>query len=121
MKQSPIGLDGSHHPMVNNHPPGPQPGGPPPSGVDQMPPGALPPHMMGPGGPLPPQQQPHQRGGGQFIPPESPFMQQHSQIFVFSTDLANQAAAAVCQGQCKSIIDFHLDQPGIKDMLQVSL
>jgi hypothetical protein len=104
------GLDGQQqHPMVNSHPPPP---GPAPA--DQPPPG----HMMGSGpGPGP---QPPQRGGGQFIPPESPFMQQHSQIFVFSTDLANQAAAAVCQGMCKSIIDFHLDQPGIKDMLQVT-
>ena len=93
-------LDG-HHPMVNNHQPpimGPSP-------QDQQPP---PGHMMGPQRPM--------------LPPESsPFMQQHSQIFVFSTDLANQAAAAVCQGQCKTIIDFHLEQPGIKEMLQVRL
>ncbi len=47
------------------------------------------------------------------------FMQQQSQIFVFSTALANKASDAVQRGQCKTIIDYHLEQPGTKTFLQV--
>ena len=49
------------------------------------------------------------------------FMQQQSQIFVFSTELANKAAESVLSGQYKSIISFHCDQPGTKQMLQVRI
>lgn len=50
--------------------------------------------------------------GGHFVP-------QQSQIFVFSTNLANDAADAVQSGRCRSIVDFHLDQPATKQFLQV--
>ncbi|XP_064600516.1 trithorax group protein osa-like isoform X2 [Liolophura sinensis] len=49
---------------------------------------------------------------------DAPFMQQQNQIFVFSTGLANQAAECVMQGQYKSILAFHMDQPGTKKILQ---
>lgn len=49
----------------------------------------------------------------------SHFMQQQSQIFVFSTEWANKASEAVLNGQYKSIISYHMDQPGTKNMLQV--
>ena len=48
-------------------------------------------------------------------------MQQQSQIFVFSTSLANKAADAVHHGQCKTIIDYHMEQPGTKQFLQVGV
>ena len=48
-------------------------------------------------------------------------MQQQSQIFVFSTDLANKAAECVLRGQVKSVIEYHIDQPSTKKFLQVIL
>jgi|SRR6218665_195918 len=50
---------------------------------------------------------------------DSHFVPQQSQIFVFSTSLANEAAEAVQSGRCRSIVDFHLDQPATKQFLQV--
>jgi len=48
------------------------------------------------------------------------FMPQQSQVFVFSTSMANQAAEAVERGLCRTIIDFHIDQPRTRQFLQVS-
>lgn len=52
-------------------------------------------------------------GGG-----EAQYMQQQSQIFVFSTMLANKGADAVLQGQFPSIIAYHCAQPGTKKFLE---
>ncbi|XP_055997435.1 B-cell CLL/lymphoma 9 protein-like isoform X2 [Ostrea edulis] len=49
---------------------------------------------------------------------ESQFMQQQSQIFVFSTQMANDAAETVMAGQYKNILSFHMDQPSTKKFLQ---
>ncbi|GAB6030728.1 hypothetical protein CHUAL_007579 [Chamberlinius hualienensis] len=49
---------------------------------------------------------------------EAQYMQQQSQIFVFSTQLANKAAEAVMQGQFPSIIACHCAQPGTKSILE---
>lgn len=46
-------------------------------------------------------------------------MQQQSQIFVFSTALANKAAEAVLRGEYSSIIAYHCAQPGTKKYLEV--
>ena len=98
-------------PPNNGLPPGPH------TMLDNMQP--LPP---GPAGPMPPQQQ------QQALPPppgtlaamEAGFMQQQqSQIFVFSTALANEGAKACQAGMYKSILDFHMDQPRTKQLLQV--
>ena len=51
---------------------------------------------------------------------EAQYMQQQSQIFVFSTTLANKSAEAVLQGQFPSIIAYHCSQPGTKKYLEVS-
>ena len=48
------------------------------------------------------------------------FMPQQSQVFVFSTSMANQAAEAVERGLCRTIIDFHIEQPRTRHFLQVS-
>lgn len=48
-------------------------------------------------------------------------MQQQSQIFVFSTTLANKGADAVLQGQYPSIIAYHCAQPGTKKYLEVGI
>lgn len=48
-------------------------------------------------------------------------MQQQSQIFVFSTTLANKGAECVLSGQFPSIIAYHCAQPGTKKILEVSL
>ncbi|XP_062614271.1 protein pygopus-like isoform X2 [Saccostrea cucullata] len=45
-------------------------------------------------------------------------MQQQSQIFVFSTQMANDAAETVMAGQYKNILSFHMDQPNTKKFLQ---
>ena len=50
---------------------------------------------------------------------DAQYMQQQSQIFVFSTQLANEAAEAVIHGQCPSIIAYHCGQPGTKKFLEV--
>jgi hypothetical protein len=52
---------------------------------------------------------------------EAQYMQQQSQIFVFSTSLANKSAEAVLQGQFPSIIAYHCAQPGTKKYLEVCL
>ncbi|XP_066586402.1 protein BCL9 homolog isoform X2 [Prorops nasuta] len=49
---------------------------------------------------------------------EAQYMQQQSQIFVFSTTLANKGADAVLQGQYTSIIAYHCAQPGTKKYLE---
>lgn len=46
-------------------------------------------------------------------------MQQQSQIFVFSTVLANKGAEAVRSGQFPTIIAYHCAQPETKKFLQV--
>jgi len=51
--------------------------------------------------------------------PMGAFMPQQSQVFVFSTTMANQAAEAVERGLCRTIIDFHVEQPRTRQFLQV--
>lgn len=50
---------------------------------------------------------------------EAQYMQQQSQIYVFSTILANKGADAVMRGDYPSIIDFHRAQPNTKKYLEV--
>ena len=52
---------------------------------------------------------------------DAQYMQQQSQIFVFTTHLANKAAEAVMQGSFNTIIAFHCAQPGTKKLLEVSI
>ena len=47
------------------------------------------------------------------------YLQQSSQIFVFSTQWANKAAEAVMQGNFNSIISWHEHQPETKKHLEV--
>lgn len=49
---------------------------------------------------------------------EVQYMQQQSQIFVFSTLLANTGADEVMQGRYPSIIAYHCAQPGTKKYLE---
>lgn len=49
---------------------------------------------------------------------EVQYMQQQSQIFVFSTMLANSGADEVLQGRYPSIIAYHCAQPGTKKYLE---
>ncbi|CAG7825261.1 unnamed protein product [Allacma fusca] len=85
--------------------------------------GSMPPHPHGPGDYGPPMMGNYGPSG----PPqtkqqpstlEAQYMQQQSQIFVFSTKLANKAADAVFQGQCPSIIGFHMSQPATRKFLE---
>lgn len=65
-----------------------------------------------PGSNMPPQ-------GMMKPPPMDPqYMQHQSQIFVFNTGMANQAAEAVDRGQFDSIVDFHLANPHTKSFLE---
>jgi len=50
---------------------------------------------------------------------ETQYMQQSSQVFVFSTALANKAAETVLRGEYDSIIAYHCAQPGTKKYLEV--
>lgn len=50
---------------------------------------------------------------------DAQYMQQQSQIFVFTTQLANKAADAVMQGSFLSIIEYHCSQPATKKLLEV--
>jgi hypothetical protein len=49
---------------------------------------------------------------------ESQYMQQQSQIFVFNTQLANDAAEAVDSGSFPSIIEYHCGNPDTKRLLE---
>ena len=49
---------------------------------------------------------------------DSQYMQQQSQIFVFTTEQANKAAQAVDSGQFASIVDFHCSNPDTKRLLE---
>lgn len=71
--------------------------------------------------PQPPQQQQQSQIPSNIINKQSntiEYMQQQSQIFVFSTALANAAAEAVYKGLSRSIIDFHLQQTVTKKFLE---
>lgn len=103
-----------------------QPGMGPGPGCQSMPNQMGGPPMMGPGGPMGPCSGPGPMGpnGGpmqpqQQVPSESHLVQQQSEIFVFTTQLANEAAQAVQSGQYKNILSFHMDQPSTKAFLQV--
>lgn len=67
--------------------------------------------------------QPNAAGGHMQVPlsqaTDGHFMQQQSQIFVFSTNMANEAAEMVRAGQYGSMREFHMDQPSTKQFLQV--
>ncbi|KAI1289979.1 Protein BCL9 -like protein [Halotydeus destructor] len=73
----------------------------------QGPPGQPP---MLPNGPPPPQK------GSMSM--DSQYMQQQSQIFVFTTGLANAAAEHVTSGQFPSVIAYHCSQPDTKRYLE---
>ena len=98
---------------------------PQPAALNTHGPGSGPstPSMLGCGGPgmggTTQQQMMHQPQAGLVTSHEPPFMQQQSEIFVFSTALANQAAEGVRMGQCKTIIQFHMEHPNTKAFLQV--
>ncbi|CAG5118568.1 unnamed protein product, partial [Candidula unifasciata] len=49
---------------------------------------------------------------------EEPLLQHQSQIFVFSTQLANEAAESVKCGHCKNIIHYHMEHPNTKQFMQ---
>lgn len=51
---------------------------------------------------------------------EAQYMQQQSQIFVFSTQMANKGAEMVMQGQFPTIIAYHMAQPNTKKYLEVN-
>lgn len=50
---------------------------------------------------------------------DAQFMQQQSQVFVFSTDMANKSADSVMKGIHKSIIQYHCAQPKTRKYLEV--
>lgn len=45
---------------------------------------------------------------------------QSSQVFVFTTQLANKAAVSVSSGTYNSIISYHLEEPNTKRFIQVN-
>lgn len=77
----------------------------------QLPATQPPPPAQGPNGSAP-----HPAKGSLSM--DSQYMQQQSQIFVFTTNLANQAAEAVTSGGIQSIIAFHCNQPGTRAILE---
>lgn len=98
------------------------------SNMGSMGPGGMGGQMMG--GPMPPNAK-LIAGGNNCMPPmaneppmpqikqnDSQFMQNQSQIFVFDTQLANQAAEAYDMHTHSSIIEFHLAQPTTKKFIE---
>jgi len=59
--------------------------------------------------------------GGSMDAQQQQYMQQQSQIFVFSTSLANKSAESVIAGQYPTIIAYHCAQPRTKKFLEVWL
>lgn len=57
--------------------------------------------------------------GGNMDAQQQQYMQQQSQIFVFSTSLANKSAESVIAGQYPTIIAYHCAQPRTKKFLEV--
>ena len=103
------------HQLSSGGGPGSVPPHTPGNKLDSMPgsvptnaPGSVPP----PAPPQPGMQAPMPSDGHQF-------MQQQSQICVFSTNLANKAADMVRAGHYASIRDYHMDSPQTKSYLQV--
>ena len=72
---------------------------------------------MGPhgGGPMPMGPEP-----GMMMPGGGPghFLQQQNTVYVFTTSLANEAAAAVKSGQFRNIIEFHRSLPQTNEYLK---
>lgn len=93
----------SHQMLVG---PNGQLGGPPPNCLAPI--GPQMPGAMAPGGQM------QLAAGGHFL-------QNHNQVFVFSTAMANHAALLVKSGQFKNIIDFHVNHPDTQQFLQVKL
>ncbi|XP_045507346.1 protein BCL9 homolog isoform X4 [Colias croceus] len=73
---------------------------------------------MGPGVSMGPMSSEAQTLPSNVISKQSGSMEQQSQIFVFSTMLANKAAEAVISGQNHSIIAYHCAQPNTKKYLE---
>jgi hypothetical protein len=87
-------------------------------GVSGMAPGlGLPPHPSS-SQPLP--SNVLSKGGAGDRTLDQQYMQQSSQVYVFSTNWANEAASAVMQQQCQSIIAWHESQEETKKTLEVS-
>ena len=57
------------------------------------------------------------KGGDRSL--DQQYMQQSSQIFVFSTDWANRSAQAVMEQEYPTIIAWHESQPDTKKQLEV--
>ncbi len=63
-------------------------------------------------------------GGGMVNPNDPngmiqpPPQQQPNPIFVFTTNLANEAASSVIKGQMRNIIEFHRHLPGTQEFLK---
>ena len=97
------------------------PGGPPgsgPPGAGPPPPGAVGPPVSGapPAQPLP--SNVLGKGGDRTM--DQQYMQQSSQIFVFSTQWANRGAQAVINQEFGSIVQWHEAQPDTKKQMEVS-
>ena len=93
--------------------------GPGPMGLAPGPPPSSSPHIpmnMPPSQPLPSNVLSKQQSAM-----DQQYMQQSSQIFVFSTQWANRAAAAVMEGAFPTIICWHENQNETKRHLAVSL
>ncbi|XP_072946097.1 protein BCL9 homolog isoform X3 [Epargyreus clarus] len=73
---------------------------------------------MGPGVSMGPMSSEAQTLPSNVISKQAGSMEQQSQIFVFSTLLANKGAEAVISGQHQSIIAYHCAQPGTKKYLE---
>jgi hypothetical protein len=54
------------------------------------------------------------------ITSDSPFLQANNQVFVFTTQLANEAAEAVLKNEQPNIIEYHKSLPSTAAYLAVS-
>ncbi len=86
---------------------------PPPPSLQQQQPQALPPL-------LPPSYMPMSPRNQYTITSDSPFLQANNQVFVFTTQLANEAAEAVLKNEHPNIIEYHKSLPSTTSYLSVN-
>ncbi len=54
------------------------------------------------------------------ITSDSPFLQTNNQVFVFTTQLANEASEAVLKNEHPNIIEYHKSLPSTASYMNVS-
>ena len=92
---------------------------PPPSSLSAQlpPPSSLPAQLLPPGSSSYMAMSPRNQ---YIVTSDSPFLQANNQVFVFTTQLANEAAESVLKNEHPNIIEYHKSLPSTAHYLTVS-